>query len=921
MVKEREESARDRARLGLALLALALLVPGAVEVRAQAAGGPDDLAQPVRGAGDDVDADGEHVPGELLLRFRDGTPAAARRRAQRALGARSLRSFTAIGVHHWRLPPGLDVQKAIDRLSNGAAGRALVYAEPNYLFRSHDAAQDPRRGDLWGLHNLGQTGGTADADIDALEAWSVHVGSAEVVVGIIDSGLDYTHEDLAAHVWVNPGEDLDADGIVSESDFNGVDDDGNGYVDDLRGWDFRNDDNDPMDDNGHGTHTAGTVGAVGDNGIGVTGVCRRVTLMPLKFLDAGGSGSTDDAIDAVLYAASFETEAGGKIVRFTNNSWGGGRRSRALEDAIAASGSLFIASAGNDGHGRKQYPSGYDLDNVVSVAATDHADELASFSNYGSDWVDLAAPGVRILSTVPSNGYGNKNGTSMAAPHVTGAAALLLASNPGWTNAQVKSALLEGVDELPALGGLVLTNGRLNLRASIGADELPPDESPPGTVADFSASASGSASVDASWTAEGDAGEAAYLNDVRYTTGVLDESTWDSATQAQGEPLPATPGTLESFAITGLSPGTAYQLGLRTMDASGNVSVLSDVKTATTESNGWIVTAVDENDGGFYSSHVLDPATGEPLVAYDSGGAVNLARRADGSWESEVVDDGNDVDTGLSIGVDPVDGSPSISYGWGKLRVAHWTGSSWDVQVLESKQAYNDVTSLVFDEPTQAGYISYRVTESGRRNPAALKLARRTGGSWQTEVVDLGAGARYNCVALAPDGSPAIAYSDDLDDDNTLDALKFAQWNADTEAWDIEVVESGMRGGGVRAGLAFDPDGRPAVIHRVSSSSSLRYLTKDESGAWQLELLPLCNNPGLAFAPDGTALVGCIKYDTNNEIRLMRRVAPGTWEYEQVIRGVNSGIRVDTVPDDAGQPTLSWGCCTLGTSFAERDVP
>jgi subtilisin family serine protease len=321
----------------------------------------------------------EFVEGEILVGLRPGVPALQADAVRQALAATKIKEFAQIGVQHWRLPPGLTVEQAIRTLS---ANPNVEYAEANYIVHALDFPNDPRLTELWGLHNVGQTGGTLDADIDAIEAWHLQTGSASVVVGVIDTGIDYNHEDLAANMWVNTVEIPD----------NGIDDDGNGYIDDVRGWDFVNDDNDPTDDHGHGTHTAGTVGAVGDNGIGVVGVNWTVTLMPLKFLGAGGYGTTDDAIDAVLYAASFEDSSGNKVVRVTNNSWGGGRRSNALQQAIEASGALFVATAGNNGSSQKHYPAAYDSENVISVAATNQNDELAGFSNWSTSWVDLAAP-------------------------------------------------------------------------------------------------------------------------------------------------------------------------------------------------------------------------------------------------------------------------------------------------------------------------------------------------------------------------------------------------------------------------------------------------------------------------------------------------------------------------------------------------
>ena len=255
------------------------------------------------------------------------------------------------------------------------------------LLDTATSVNDPQFGELWSLNNTGQSGGTVDADIDAPEAWDLTTGSQAVVVGLIDTGVDYTHPDLASNIWTN----------LDEVPDDGVDNDGNGYVDDVYGWDFVSGDNDPFDDNGHGTHVAGTLAAVGNNGAGVTGVSWHSQIMPLKFLDATGFGTTADAVAALDYATGMCQR--GVNIRMTNNSWGGGAYSQALANAIQASGQcnmLFVASAGNtssDADQSPSYPAGYELDNVIAVAATDRNDNKAVFSDFGATSVDLAAAG------------------------------------------------------------------------------------------------------------------------------------------------------------------------------------------------------------------------------------------------------------------------------------------------------------------------------------------------------------------------------------------------------------------------------------------------------------------------------------------------------------------------------------------------
>ena len=401
-----------------------------------------------------------YVSDEILVKFVPNIQNSYVQNVNNALGTRTLQVFSQIDVHHIKIESGAGADGILDAYRNTSA---VVYAEPNYIVQAiafpEDPPDDARFGEQWALNNTGQTSGTIDADVDGPEAWERSLGS-EIIVGVIDTGVDLDHEDLAANIWTNAAE---LGGTP------GVDDDNNGYIDDINGWDFANNDNDPNDDESHGTHVAGTIAAVGNNSIGVIGVSPNAKIMALKFLDSSGSGLTSDAILAIEYA----TANGAHI---TNNSWGGGGFSQALLDAIEnanAAGALFIAAAGNDGTDNDitpHYPSSYNAPNIISVASTDHNDALSSFSNFGATSVDLAAPGSSILSTLPNDTYGLLNGTSMATPHVTGVAALLyslsLASQTSQTNAgihlTVKSQLLTSVDILSPLSNLMVTGGRLN---------------------------------------------------------------------------------------------------------------------------------------------------------------------------------------------------------------------------------------------------------------------------------------------------------------------------------------------------------------------------------------------------------------------------------------------------------------------------
>lgn len=334
----------------------------------------------------------------------------------------------------------------------------VLSVEPNFRLSIDVIPDDPSFDQLWGLDN------SADADIDAPEAWDLTTGSSDMVVGVIDTGVDYNHEDLAQNIWVNPLECPAGRGTCVE---NGIDEDGNGYVDDFYGWDFANNDNDPRDDNSHGTHVAGTIAAVGNNGKGVVGVNWNAKIMAIKFLDSRGSGYLSDAVQAIDYATMMRRDYGINI-RLTNNSWGGGGYSQSMYDAIAANrnaGMLFVAAAGNDSLNNDSYaayPASYNLNNIISVASTTSSDALSSFSNYGRTTVDVGAPGSSIYSTMPNNKYGTKSGTSMASPHVAGIAALAWGGNQAASYSDVRAAIFSGVDPVPALTGKTVTGGRVN---------------------------------------------------------------------------------------------------------------------------------------------------------------------------------------------------------------------------------------------------------------------------------------------------------------------------------------------------------------------------------------------------------------------------------------------------------------------------
>jgi len=356
---------------------------------------------------------------------------------QQGLGLLTIKKFDHIGAELWEIKS--DNTRSINRsriLRQLRSDPRVEYIEPNFIIKINQLANDPEFPKLWNLHQ-----------INAPDAWNFNYKKS-VIVAVIDTGIDYTHPDLAANMWKN----------TNEIAGNGIDDDANGCVDDIYGCDFANGDGDPFDDNSHGTHVAGII----------TAVSSTAKLMAVKFLKANGSGTLADAISAIQYAAKMGAQ-------ISNNSWGCmGCKSQALADAIQeAENSLFIAAAGNDfgndNDSNPIYPASYDLNNIISVAANDEQDNLAAFSNYGLTTVDISAPGVEIYSTIPSNSYKSLSGSSMATPHVSGAISLLWSKCPQLSLTQVKQIILESVDQIASFDTKIVSGGRLNLYKAINS--------------------------------------------------------------------------------------------------------------------------------------------------------------------------------------------------------------------------------------------------------------------------------------------------------------------------------------------------------------------------------------------------------------------------------------------------------------------
>lgn len=421
----------------------------------------------------------DYVPGEMIVKLKEGTAKSALF-SMKSLGVELKETISLVNREAIHVVRFDETQKgAMKAMQSMLSDMPEVeYAEPNFIYKivkpiahknilsnildvkddnnAYYTPVDARFGELWGLRNTGNNApagvnGVEGADVDALRAWEITQGSRDIKIAVIDTGIDYNHPDLAEQMWTNEAE------LNGEE---GVDDDGNGYVDDIHGYDFANNDGDPNDGHSHGTHCAGTIGAA-HNAFGVAGVMRDVQFVGVKFLTDSGSGSTANAIKSIDYA----TRVGVDIM---SNSWGGGGRSEALKEAIERAndaGIVFTAAAGNsstDNDSRPHYPSNYEVDNVISVAATTASDDIASFSCYGKRTVHIGAPGHKILSTVKDGGYASYSGTSMATPHVSGVIGLLLSQEQGLSPLEVRNRVMRTSDPVAALRGKTINSGRIN---------------------------------------------------------------------------------------------------------------------------------------------------------------------------------------------------------------------------------------------------------------------------------------------------------------------------------------------------------------------------------------------------------------------------------------------------------------------------
>lgn len=505
-----------------------------------------------------------HIADQLIIKLKATTGPSALKQIAAEQGVQ----IADLGHQAYLLsfPAGSDLAERAEALSRN---KQIQNVEANLIYHLEERTPNDPRFDLtYGLKNSGQKGGLVGADIAATRAWVDAVGDRKVVVGIIDSGIDYRHEDLAANIWLNPGESgLDESG--QEKAKNGIDDDGNGFVDDWRGWDFFNEDNDPLDDNSHGTHVAGTVGAVGDNGVGIAGVNWQVSMVPLKIFSGAGETSTDRIVRAIDYATSIGVDV-------SNNSWGGGAYSEVIFSAIQRAEEkdiLFVAAAGNeatDTDREPHFPSSYQLKNIISVASTNRFDRLSFFSNYGETSVHVAAPGEEIYSTIPNNGYDYKSGTSMATPHVTGLVALLLSRYPELRGEQLRNKiLLSSTPKAELLKRVVY--GRIDASSALENDAIPP-----AAVQDIQIASLGIRDLTLSVEASGDddrVGRAARYQVRMSAAPIESEDDWKAASALRTVQTDSPDGRV-LLSVSGLDVNTSGYLSLRAEDNVGNISAL-----------------------------------------------------------------------------------------------------------------------------------------------------------------------------------------------------------------------------------------------------------------------------------------------------------------------------------------------------------
>ena len=588
----------------------------------------------------------EAVEGEAIVQFREEALVFEQARAADEVDAEEIESL-GHGAKRMR-SRGMRTPELLARLR---ANPDVEFAEPNYIIRLAAVPNDAFFGNLWGLFNFGQDYGGVGipgADIDATPAWDISTGSYANVIGIVDTGVDYNHPDLAANMWTAPAAfSVTIGGLVINCAAG------------THGFNAITNSCNPADDNDHGTHVAGTIGAVGNNGVGVVGVNWKARMMALKFLDSKGNGTTSNAIKAIEFAVQAKAVLGTSVanVRVLSNSWSGNGFSQSLLNEVNRTNNadmLFVAAAGNEGVNNDvtpSYPASFTAPNIIAVAATTNRDQRASFSNYGATSVDLGAPGVAILSTTRNNSYSAFNGTSMATPHVSGAAALVL-SACSLTTASLKATILNTVDPIPAMAGVTTTGGRLNANNAIRSCAPSPTVIVPNVVGQTQAAATTS------------------LTNAGLTVGTV--TTASSPTVPAGSVISQNPAGGSSVPV-----GSAVNLTVSTGPAATRVNVAASA-------NGGSAIASSFHSAGFSPAGALD---GNRRGAPWGGGTGwnDGTPNVKPDWleihfaAAQSINEVNvfSLQDAYTAPIEPVLGQTFSLYGVTDFQVEYWTGAQW----------------------------------------------------------------------------------------------------------------------------------------------------------------------------------------------------------------------------------------------------
>ena len=565
----------------------------------------------------------------ILVQFNPGSTDFERDGCCRKVGLGAIDKYKIVDGLALIHVSGGDPVAALTSIENDPA---VLRAGLNYIVSTQVVPNDPLFGSTWGMNNT-----TSQLnDIDAPQAWDIYTGDPNYRVAVIDTGIDFNHPDLQGNIWVNPGE------IAND----GIDNDGNGYIDDVRGWNFVTNTNNPQDGNGHGTHVSGTIAAKGNNGIGVAGVAWNAKIVPLKFLSDTGSGTTANAIKAIDYCTA-------NGIKLSNNSWGGGGFDSLLLQAITNAGAvdhLFIGAAGNSALNidvSLSYPASYNLSNMVNVASTTNTGTLSVFSNFGVASVQVAAPGSNIFSTWPvaltvvgqPNGYNSISGTSMAAPHVTGLAALLRGKMPSWTATQVRSAILGSTKRLANLAGKIGREGIIsayNALLATNVEAIPPTVNAVRTPATANAAGWNNANVTVAITGTDNVGGSG-VRDIKYT---INAGTTITAAGSTTNVVRSTDGiaTLAYWATD--NSGNVSQAGSMTVRVDKTAPVTTITATPGPTSTSVAISGTDATSGlagTFYSVDGAPAAAYSGPITLDNGVHTVTAYSTDIAGNAEAV--------------------------------------------------------------------------------------------------------------------------------------------------------------------------------------------------------------------------------------------------------------------------------------------